>query len=86
MFQKPLDTLGLRALLTQDLDEMALGLFVEEIKLRTEAEIKKKENVTRENIQDLIERLLWDFPREDRTLNPYSIPVLRRRLESIAIP
>jgi hypothetical protein len=82
-----INTQGLsgRALLTQDLEEQAFSRFVEELKLKTEAEIKKKENVTRENIQDLIERLLWDFPREDRNINSYSIPVLRRRLNQLPL-
>ena len=74
------------ALLTQDLDEGALSRFVDALQLKTEAEIKKKERVALENIHDLIERLLWDFPYENRNINPYSIPVLRRRLSQLSLP
>ncbi len=30
--------------------------------------------------------LLWDFPRERRTINEYSIPVLRQRLKKLPLP
>jgi predicted nucleotidyltransferase component of viral defense system len=75
-----------RALLTQDLDEVDFSRFVDHLKSKTEAEIKKKERITLENLPDVINRLLWDFPREERNINPYSIPVLRRRLNRLPLP
>jgi len=30
--------------------------------------------------------LLWDFPPKDRNLNPYSIPVLKRRITRLPYP
>jgi hypothetical protein len=75
-----------RALLNQDLDEVDFSRFVERLKSKTEAEVKKKERITLENLHDVIGRLLWDFPHEERNINPYSIPVLRRRLNRLPLP
>jgi len=56
------------------------------LKQETEAVIKKKEKIAAEHINELISRQLWDFPREDRNLNPDSIPVLKRRLYQLPLP
>lgn len=74
------------ALLCQPIDEAELAQFVEELKHATQAEIKKKEQDAREHIQQIIVKLLWDFPRERRDINPFSIPVLKRRLNQLKLP
>lgn len=75
-----------RVLITQDLDEQKLTDFVNHLKLKTELEVKKKEKVALKNIQGVVEKLLWDFPREDRNINTYSTPVLKRRLSKLKLP
>lgn len=75
-----------RALTALELDEKSLSDFVNNLKLKTELEVKKKEQAALKNIQPVVEKLLWDFPREDRNINKYSIPVLKRRLGSLIFP
>ena len=74
------------ALLTTDLDEESLTGFVAELKAQTEAEVKKKEQIALDNIDPIVSKLLWDFPAERRTVNPYSKAVLQRRLRSLQLP
>jgi len=73
-------------LLTTDLDEEALIGFVAELKAQAEAEVKKKEQIALDNIDPIVSKLLWDFPAERRTVNPYSRAVLQRRLRSLQLP
>jgi hypothetical protein len=75
-----------RALLTQPVPAEDLTTFVEDLKRRTEAEVKKKEQLAAEQIDGLIERLLWDFPRAERRVNRHSLPVLQRRLKQLPLP
>jgi predicted nucleotidyltransferase component of viral defense system len=75
-----------QALLTVDLVEHDLIDFVNDLKLKTEAEIKKKEQEASEHIQDIVIKLLWDFPRERRGINDYSWPVLQRRMRQLRLP
>jgi hypothetical protein len=75
-----------RALLTQPVPEEDLTTFVENLKRRTEAEVKKKEQMAAEQIDGLVERLLWDFPRAEREVNQHSLPVLKRRLKQLPLP
>ena len=73
-------------LLTTDLDEELLTEFVAELKVQAEAEVKKKEQIALDNIDPIVSKLLWDFPAERRTVNPYSRAVLQRRLRSLQLP
>jgi hypothetical protein len=73
-------------LLTTDLDEESLTGFVAELKAQAEAEVKKKEQIALDNIDPIVSKLLWDFPAERRTVNPYSRAVLQRRLRSLQLP
>jgi hypothetical protein len=75
-----------QALITSDLPEKTLIDFVHDLKSKTEAEIKKKEAAALKNIQTVVEKLLWDFPRETRNINPYSRPVLQQRLKGLKLP
>jgi hypothetical protein len=45
-----------------------------------------KERSAMSNIQKIIEKLLWDFPIEDRKLDQYSKPVLKRRSRQLPSP
>jgi len=39
-----------------------------------------------ETFNSWLPSLLWDFPREQRTINQYSVSVLRRRLNKLPLP
>ncbi|MDM8527867.1 hypothetical protein QUF58_06580 [Anaerolineales bacterium HSG24] len=39
-----------------------------------------------ETLNNWLPSLLWDFPRERRTINEYSVPVLKRRLKKLPLP
>ena len=39
-----------------------------------------------ETLSSWLPSLLWDFPRERRTINKYSVPILRRRLKKLPLP
>jgi len=69
-----------------DIDESALAAFIEELKTQTEAQIKKKEQAAVSNIKQIAEKLLWDFPIEDRKIDRGSKPVLQRRLKQLPLP
>ncbi len=75
-----------KVLMRQDLDVQTLRDFLAFLKQRTEAEVKKKIELASQQIPELIDKLLWDFPKGDRSLNPASIPVLKRRLKSLSLP
>ena len=69
-----------------DLNEVEISNFLDILKRRTEAEVKKKANLMMGNIQQIIDKLLWDFPRERRIVSPYSYPVLKRRMKQSPLP
>ena len=75
-----------KALITKDIDANKLSDFVEELREKVEEEIKKKEIIAMDNIAEIVKKMLWDFPREDRVINQYSIPVLKRRLHRLPLP
>ena len=75
-----------KVLMRQDLEIQTLRDFLAFLKQRTEAEVKKKVELASQQIPELIDKLLWDFPKSDRSLNPASIPVLKRRLKSLSLP
>jgi len=74
------------AWLTTDIAEEKLLGFVTDLTARVEAEVKKKERTALNHIPAIVTKLLWDFPADRRTLNAYSMPVLRRRLKSLPLP
>lgn len=73
-------------LLEQDLAPQQIMAFIDSLKYETEREVKKKEKLIAEEIDDLVKMNLWDFPAELKTINPYSIPVLKRRLKRMSLP
>jgi predicted nucleotidyltransferase component of viral defense system len=75
-----------KVLTVADIDESKLADFVTELKDGTEEQIKKKERAAMNNITKITEKLLWDFPVEDRKLDEYSKPVLKRRLHRLPLP
>lgn len=83
-----INTIGIsgRVLTTQPLAEQELVRFLEDLRQHTEQEVKKKEFWADEHIAQVIARLLWDFPPEERTLSTAARPVLRRRLRTLSLP
>lgn len=83
-----LNTMGItgQALLTKAVSATTLNAFVAELVTATEDEVKKKELIRTNNLEPLVRRLLWEFPPERRTINPFSIPVLRQRLATLPLP
>lgn len=75
-----------QALIRRELSPEELTTFINELKQEVEAEVKKKERLKTETVDNWLHGLLWDFPREKRTINEYSIPVLRRRLKKLPLP
>ncbi len=83
-----LNTIGItgQALLTKAIPEEGLRAFVAELVAATGEEIKKKELMRTNDLEPLVRRLLWEFPPERRTINSFSIPVLRQRLATLPLP
>lgn len=75
-----------RVLVCEDIDEGEINHFVETLKDATEEEIKKKEQIALNNISKITETMLWDFPYQERDINVFSRPVLRRRLKRLPLP
>jgi hypothetical protein len=75
-----------RALLAKPIDDADLGHFVEKLTTRAEVEVKKKVASLETQIDQLLDRLLWDFPGDARTVDAYSLPVLRRRVRHLPLP
>jgi predicted nucleotidyltransferase component of viral defense system len=75
-----------QALVTEALSESALLEFVARLTRETAAEVKKKEKKRTENLDPLLQRLLWDFPPERRGINADSRPVLKQRLRTLPLP
>ncbi|MBI4582942.1 MAG: nucleotidyl transferase AbiEii/AbiGii toxin family protein [Planctomycetes bacterium] len=75
-----------KALLLKDVDEGELSAFVNLLREKTEEQIKKKEALAANDLQRIIDKLLWDFPREDRRLNSQSLAVIKRRLDRLPLP
>jgi hypothetical protein len=74
------------ALLCNKIDEKKLTTFLKTLIQKTEAEIKKKEHFAKLHLKKIIEKMLWDFPVEDREMTPLSRPVLKRRLQHLPLP
>ena len=75
-----------QALVTEPLPPEKLTAFVAELKHEVKAEVKKKEQFMTDTLNNWLPGLLWDFPRERRTINEYSIPILRQRLQKLPLP
>lgn len=74
------------ALVTKPIEDQELRDFVDLLKTETEKEVKKKEQITMQQIDQIVALTLWDFPQERRTINEHSIPVLKRRLAKMTLP
>lgn len=74
------------ALLTKPLSDQAVGAFLTQLRLATEAEIKKKEQTAAQETEQIVAGLLWDYPPEARRITTRSRPVLRQRLPQLALP
>ena len=83
-----LNTTGItgQALLVKPIDTDSLTAFLTTLKTETEAEVKKKVKERATNLDGLVRRLLWEFPAEQRTINPFSIAVLQQRLQTLPLP
>ncbi len=75
-----------QALITQTLTVEELTQFVNDLKRKTEAEVKKKERLKTDTLASWIADYLWDFPHESKNINEYSVPVLRDRLARLPLP
>ncbi len=74
------------ALLGEQIPAQKLTDFIDTLRNLAELEVKKKEQEALIQIDKIIKMSLWDFPDELKTINPYSIPVLKRRLSQMPLP
>lgn len=74
------------ALLGKQIPAQKLTDFIDTLRNLAELEVKKKEQEALIQIDKIIKMSLWDFPDELKTINPYSIPVLKRRLSQMPLP
>lgn len=75
-----------RVLVTDDLDETEVGRFLDGLKRDVELEVKKKVRLAVGKVPQLTARLLWDFPRDERSVTSVSLPVLKRRARQLPLP
>ncbi|WP_456419558.1 hypothetical protein [Thermovibrio sp.] len=78
--------IGDSALLTKPVDYGELENFIEELRSAVSQYLNEKLSRAREGAEAIVRMLLWDFPHKDRNLNPYSIPVLERRIVKLPYP
>ncbi len=83
-----INTLGISGfvLMQEEIPAEELTAFIDTLKSTAELEVKKIESQVEREIEEIIIMNLWDFPAELRSINPFSIPVLRRRLKRMALP
>jgi hypothetical protein len=74
------------ALLTQPIDEAGFDRFVAALRDEVAAEIKKKVVEYRNGLDAIVFDLLWDTPRELRTINERTRTVLERRAPQLPLP
>jgi len=74
------------ALLEKEIALDEFRQFIDHLKIETEREVKKKEQMSQMELDELVRMTLWDFPPEFKTINPHSIPVLKRRLYRMPLP
>ena len=83
-----INTIGLlgSVLMLKEVKEENINTFLNQLKFTLEENIKKKEKVAKEKIDEIIKSLLWDFPFEDRKLNEDTAIILNRRLKRMSLP
>jgi hypothetical protein len=74
------------ALLINPIDEAEFGRFVTSLRDEVAAEIKKKVAEYRLRLDSIVSDLLWDTPRELRTINDQTYDVLERRAPQLPLP
>lgn len=74
------------ALLIEPIDETDSAHFVSTLRDEVGSEIKKKVAEYRERLDTIVSDLLWDTPRELRTINERTRPVLERRAPQLPLP
>ena len=74
------------ALLTEPIDDADFTRFVAALRDEVAAEIKKKVADYRSRLDTVVSSLLWDTPRELRTINERTRAVLERRAAQLPLP
>ncbi len=74
------------ALLSAPIAEDDFARFVAALRAEAAAEINRKVSASRARIPEIASSLLWDAPRELRTINPRTRPVLQRRAPQLPLP
>jgi Nucleotidyl transferase AbiEii toxin, Type IV TA system len=74
------------ALLTNAIDEADFARFVTSLRDEIAAEIKKKVLEFRQRLDSIVFDLLWDTPRELRTINEQTRSVLEHRAPQLPLP
>jgi Nucleotidyl transferase AbiEii toxin, Type IV TA system len=74
------------ALLSEPIAEADFDRFVTTLRAEVAAEIKKKLLECRAQVPKIASSLLWDTPRELRTINPRTKSVLARRAPTLPLP
>jgi len=74
------------ALLLEPIAPDAIERFAKEVRDRVALEIKKKVALWQTRIPDLVADLLWDTPRELRTLTDANREVVLRRARGLSLP
>ena len=74
------------ALLVDPIGEAEFARFVASLREEVAAEIKKKVTEFRQRLNSIVADLLWDTPRELRTINDQTRDVLERRAPQLPLP
>ncbi len=74
------------ALLVDPIDETDFARFVTSLRDAVAAEVKKKVAEFRVRLDSIVSDLLWDTPRELRTINDQTRDVLERRAPQLPLP
>jgi hypothetical protein len=74
------------ALLTEPIAEGDFAAFVADLRANASAEIKRKVAEYRDRLDSIASDLLWDTPRELRTINDRTRDVLARRAAQLPLP
>lgn len=74
------------AVLVEPIDESGFARFVTSLREAVAAEVKKKVAEFRLRLDSIVSDLLWDTPRELRTINDRTRDVLERRARQLPLP
>jgi nucleotidyltransferase AbiEii toxin of type IV toxin-antitoxin system len=74
------------ALLAEPIDQVDFARFVASLRDSVAAEVKKKVAEYRLRLDSIVSDLLWDTPRELRTINDRTRDVLERRAPQLPLP